>query len=527
VREESVEQKDFRDYLRPLLRRWWLIVAIVPIVTIGTYLYYSHKPKAYAASTELYVQPSIVNQLLVGSNGNSFNPLTVENLSILIQTRAVASLAAKELAKTHSPVAGSISATPVGKESNFIDITATAPTPRGAVLLANAYATAFVATQTQQVHGEASKTLRTAQRQLSHLGTGPAATAQRQALEEKIQTLQLISSQGAGGSGIKQIEPATAASLTATSPTSRAIFALVISLMLALGAAYGLEYLNRKITSVEGAEEAFELPVLSEVPNVDDPAPFDASGVGVPHELHESFHRLQMNLDMLSHERPLRTILVASAAPGEGKSIVARNLALAYREAGRNVAVLDADFRKGTLGHLLSAQDGPGLTDILAGRATFGQAVQEVSVPANSNGNGAAGSHAAVAVVAGATGAIAQTGGITHGDLAIVPAGLHHGNLASALGSGGLREALAAAAEAYDTVIIDSSPLLAAADVLPLLSEADGVVLVARLGVSTRDSAKRLLRELQRVPNIHVVGVVANGIPPRTYRSRAYGYYYG
>ena len=50
-----------------MLKRWWLILAVVPVVTVGTYLYYDHKPKVYTASTELFVQPSTVNQLCWGS----------------------------------------------------------------------------------------------------------------------------------------------------------------------------------------------------------------------------------------------------------------------------------------------------------------------------------------------------------------------------------------------------------------------------------------------------------------------------
>ena len=69
--------------------------------------------------------------------------------------------------------------------------------------------------------------------------------------------------------------------------------------------------------------------------------------------------------------------------------------------------------------------------------------------------------------------------------------------------------------------------VLASADVLPLLSQVDGVVIVTRVGSSTRDSAERMLKELRRVPGINIIGVVANGIPRRIYRTRAYGYYYG
>jgi Mrp family chromosome partitioning ATPase len=416
-------------------------------------------------------------------------------------------------------VKGAISAAPL-EESNFITIGATSPRPQDAAILANAYAKAFIQSQSQQLRREARETLKTARDQLAALGTGLEAEVQRQGLEEKIQTLQLIASQRQSA-GIRQVEPAVPVATPINhNPKSNAIFAFVISLVLAGAAAFGLEYLNRKLTTVEAVEDTYELPVLTEVPKVDSPAPFGEGGIAMSRSLHEPFHRLQMNLDMLSRERPIRTILVASAAPGEGKSVVARNLALAYREAGRSVAILDADFRKATMGALLEAKQGPGLTDILSGRASFGQAVQEVELPPSTNGNGTSTNGAGLRTAPGPF----HQGGT--GELAMVPAGEHHGNLATALSSTEMRRTLETAADTYGTAIIDSPPLLAVADVLPLLSEADAVLIVTRLGVTTRDSARRLLTELRRVPDIRMVGVVVNGIPERTFRTRAYGYYY-
>jgi len=123
--------------------------------------------------------------------------------------------------------------------------------------------------------------------------------------------------------------------------------------------------------------------------------------------------------------------------------------------------------------------------------------------------------------------AFAQRTVTSHGELAMIPAGERTESMAAALSSPGMRDVLATAADTYGTAIIDSPPLLAVADALPLLSEADAVVLVMRLGVTTRDSARRMLRELRRVPNVFVAGIVVNGIPPRVFRSRSYGYYYG
>jgi Mrp family chromosome partitioning ATPase/capsular polysaccharide biosynthesis protein len=521
VNQETTEKRDLRDYLQPVLKRWWLILAVVPLVTIGTYLYYDHKPKSYGAATELYVQASPVSQLLNGDEGRFATEATIANLSLLIQTRAVGAQAEKILKERGvKRPPGSVSAEQV-PESSFIVVSAISSTPRGAALLANAYAKAFILTQEKQLHGETAETLKLAEKQLAQLGTGLKNLNKRESLEEQIQTLRLVHSQTSGAAGVKVVERAFPSSVPLNhDPMSHAIFALVLSLMLSIGAAFGLEYMTRKISSVEDVEEVFEMPILTELPKVDAPTPWDASGgVAMTKQLHEPFNRLQMNLDMLAHERPLRTILVVSAAPNEGKSMVTRNLGLAYREAGRNVAVLDADFRKATLGGLFDANSGPGLTDVIAGRASFGQALQEVAVPVGQNGSG--GDQHLV------TRPARYVGHPGHGDLAVVPAGVHHGDLAATLASGGMRSTLQAATDVYERVLIDSSPVLAAADVLPLLSEVDGVIIVTRVGVSTRDSAQRMLKELVRVPGINVVGVVVNGIPERTYRTRAYGYYYG
>jgi Mrp family chromosome partitioning ATPase len=519
VTNATPEQRDLREYFRPVLKRWWLILAVVPIVTIGTYVYYDGKPKTYGASTELFYQPSAVSQFLGGEN--HFNDeATVENLSLLIQTRIVGDEALKILAKQHAHPVGGVSAERI-EDSNFLVISATASSPRGAALLANAYAQGFIRTQEQQLRGETQKTLNLAEEQLSKLGVTAGNLAKRESLEEQIQTLRLVRSQSAAG-GFKVVERAfPSATPINHDPMSHAIFAFVLSLALAVGAAFALEYLTRKISSVEDVEEIFEMPVLTEIPKVDAPTPWDPQGgATMEKELHEPFHRLQMNIDMLAHEGRLRSILVVSAAPNEGKSMVTRNLGLAFREAGRNVAVLDADFRKATLGNLLDAQEGPGLTDVLSGRVSFGQAVQGVQVPPASNGNG-------IQPTEQPAPQQRYVGGSGQGDLAVVPAGAHHGDLAATLTSGGMQGTLQAATEIYDRVLIDSSPVLASADVLPLLSQVDGVVIVTRVGNSTRDSAERMLKELRRVPGINIIGVVANGIPRRIYRTRAYGYYYG
>ena len=525
--DAPAQQKDLRAYLRPVLRRWWLIVLVVPVVTVGTYLYYDHKPKTYQSSTELYFQPSTLQQLVFGTKSEAQSK--IENYALLIQTAAVGERAeanlAKELGKDNVP-AGGVAAQGI-EQTSFIVITATAADPVAAADLANAYATAFIELQSRQVRREAKRAAQAAEKQLAGIKKTRSTVRRREGIEQQIAELQLVAGQPQSESGIKQVEPAVPIPVALNhDPKGNAIFAFVVALMLAVGGAYGLEYLNRRITRIEDVEEIYELPVLTEIPQVGKPAPAEQSGIAMAKMLHGPFHRLQANLELLARERPIRTILVASAAPGEGKSIVARNLGLAYREAGRNVAVVDADFRKASLGRLLDAEEGLGLSDILAGRASFGQVVQEVRVQSTTNGdNGWNGNGNGVDWRPYQSGAVATKP--RDGELAMVPAGEHHGNLSSAFASSEMRDALTAAVNAYGMVIIDSPPLLAVADALPLLSEVDAVILVTRLGVSTRDSARRLLSELERVPDVNVGGVVINGISRRVYRARSYGYYDG
>jgi polysaccharide biosynthesis transport protein len=517
VSDAPLEQKDLRAYVAPVLKRWWLIVAIVPVVTVATYLYYDHKPKTYSATAELYVQPSTLSQLVFG--GRAERETRTENYALLLQTAAVGERAQKLLeAEGHGKgkvPSGGVSAQGIEKTS-FLIVEATSSTAKGAARLANAYAYAFAGMQRRQVRSEAEAATKRAKQQLKQLGHSEETLRRREAVESQIQQLQLIAHPPKQAGGIRVVEPASGAVAHGPDPTRNAVFAALLGLLLAIAAAYGLEYGNRRIAKVEDAEEVYELPVLTEVPQVRAPAPSGNGGVLLPDQLRGPFQRLQTNLEILSRERPVRTILVASAAPNEGKSIVARNLALAYREAGRNVAVLDADFRRPSQDSLLAVNDGLGLSDILAGQASFGQVVQEVAVQgANGNGNGSA------AAVAGA--ALAPTFG---GELAMVAAGRHQG-LAAALSSQQMSQTLRAAVDVYGTAIIDSPPLLAVPDVLPLLAEADAVVLVTRLGVSTRDSARRLIAELRRMPDVRVAGLVVNGIPRRVFRARSYGYHRG
>jgi Mrp family chromosome partitioning ATPase/capsular polysaccharide biosynthesis protein len=518
--EADQQSADIREYLRPLRKRWWLIALIVIAVTAGTYLYYDRKPDVYSATSQLFVESSSLDQVLFGSSGGQTEE-TVENLSLLLQTTPVAEEVAKDVGFSVNPRAllGAISAQGES-DSSFISVTANAASPEKAALLSNAFSQAFIDIRSRDIERQAADALEDARQQLDELGSDPLAELQRTDLLARIERLELIGSAGAGGAGIELVEPAVApAEPIEPQPMQNATFAFVISLVLGIGAAFGLERLDRRMQRVEDVEDALGKPVLTELPRVETPAPIINREAVIAEMLREPVRRLQMNLEIVANESMLETIVVASAAPGEGKSIVARNLALAYREAGRHVALVDADFRKPSVGRLLGLDGEPGLANVLAGWIDFDEALQEVpglGTRANGNGNG----YGAPAPV----GAAVQGEGF--GTLAALTTGPEPANPAAALATVRMQDVIEEASGDYDTVLIDSPPMLAVSDVLPLLSVADGVILVTRIGMSTRESASRMLAELERVPDVNVIGVVVNGVPPRTHRNRAYGYGY-
>jgi Mrp family chromosome partitioning ATPase len=213
--------------------------------------------------------------------------------------------------------------------------------------------------------------------------------------------------------------------------------------------------------------------------------------------------------------------------PGEGKSTVVRNLALAYRESGRRVAVVDLDLRHPALAPLFGAPRGPGMTEVLRHDTELDDATLKIGVglPALDELLQTPG-HPPQNDANGTNGAAKQNGAATHApEVTLLLSGAPPANPPAVLASERLVEVLDELREHHDVVLIDSAPVLAVTDTVPLLRYADAAVFVGRLDVTTRDTAKRLMEFLARVPDVNLLGVVANDLSRR--EAGAYGYAYG
>jgi len=209
----------------------------------------------------------------------------------------------------------------------------------------------------------------------------------------------------------------------------------------------------------------------------------------------EQFRTLRSRLYQLRSDQPLRTLLVTSSIPGEGKTFVTANLAQAIvRQPDRRALIIDSDLRCARVHTLLGAPSSPGLTDYLRGEA------DEM--------------------------AVIQHG--PEGNLCFIPGGNEVTNPSELLSNGRLKRLLDRVTPVFDWVIVDSPPCLPVADASILADVCQGVLLVVRAGVTPSAVAQRAYQELQ---GRNIVGVVLNAVgEAHMYSSQyyhAYRYGYG
>ena len=267
-----------------------------------------------------------------------------------------------------------------------------------------------------------------------------------------------------------------------------------LGVILGAGTALLLESMNQSLKNIEEANRLLGFPLLGTIPQYGEKNPTnrqegrqDLPLLDNPYSpVSTSFEMLQTNLGFTVSDKELRVILVTSATPGEGKSFVAANLALAAAYVGRRVLLVDADMRRPRQHRIWEIHNLLGLSNILVGQAQLENAVQEVSPLVN-----------------------------------MLPAGKIPPNPVALLDSQRMADLVEEASQDYDFVIIDSPPLTAVTDPLLIGKYVDGLLLVVRPGqveYSAVTAAKSLL-EQARVP---ILGMVVNGIG----KESGYGGYY-
>jgi len=274
------------------------------------------------------------------------------------------------------------------------------------------------------------------------------------------------------------------------------LFALLASLIAGVALAFGLEFLDYTVKGPDDLEEVFGKPVLGvfgrwQNGTTKHPEEGIVSLSEGSSALAEGFRALRTNLYFTSVDRPLHSLVITSAGPGEGKTFVACNLAVAIAQTGKRVILVDADLRRPNVHRRFGLARTPGLGDLIiangaAGPTGFQNYVQEGPVPG----------------------------------LRVLACGISVPNPAELLTFEHTARILDALEADADLVIYDTPPVLTVSDAAILAGRADAVLQVVKAGATRRDLVVKTRDILQRVGG-KVVGPALNMVS-----QREIGYYH-
>lgn len=514
IHARETDTIDLHAYVRPIWRWKWVIALIVAVAAAGTYFLSSRQPKHYVASSSVYIKVADPAAAVESTQPPAApTAQNMQDLATLFTAQTITTAVYRQL-RVPAGSAGSVTVTPlVGQNAtstSFLVVTATSGSPTLAARLANTYVEAFLTSRRKAQAAQAASDVTATQQALASLTDVPANFAERQVMLTQLAQLRTIALNPSDGA--QQTNIATAPmSPSSPKPVRDAILGALVGLLLGVGAAFGLELFDRRLVRMATVESVYSMPVLAALPHVRDPTPMHDGRAVIPSAFVEPIRSLRINVGMAVGQGRRRTLLVTSGIPGEGKSTVVRDLALVYAEAGEAVLVIDADLRRPSIARLFGVETQVGLVQVLRSEVQLTRAVVRVygAGPVGARQNGS-------------NGATPLRAARSRGSIDLLGYGEQVANPVAFLGSGAMRSTLMAAAQTYDLVILDTAPLLVVADTVPVLEMVDAVLFVARLGLTTRDSADRLVSLTERLPKANIAGVVMNDL-----RGASFGNGYG
>jgi succinoglycan biosynthesis transport protein ExoP len=479
--ESTGTHQDPRTIFKVFWRWKALFVVVLVIPPIVAYLLEHGKPKSYRSSVVVSLQQA---PGLTGQSTTSQNVLTVARL---ITTTGTARAAAGFLQPPASSGAllGAVSVS-ADTDTGFITISAVDRVPARAAAIANAFASALSAQQTNTAVAQLDSQISVLQRQLAALPRSDAAT--RSTVTQQIAQLQGL--KGAQGQNAKVVERAVPSGTPIGNSVRRDVeIGIVIGLLLAIGVVLVAENSDRRLRNADDLDDMLGIPMLGTIPR----AAFSTRRHS-PERAEEAFQMLRASLTYFNVDERLASVMIVSPGAEEGKTTVAIGLAKAAALAGRRVILLDADLRRPQVAPRLGLEATIGLGQVLAGEAALSSSLVDIPIDAPKSGR-----------------------------LQVLPAGVAAPNPAALLGSAHMRLVIKQLEAQSDLVIVDTAAALAVSDSLALLQATSGVVLVVRMNQTARGSLRRLHKMILGGHG-NLLGAVATG----TASGESYGYeYYG
>ncbi len=472
------ESLDIRAYLHILRRWWWILVLGLTSTALVAFFVSNSMTPIYDAAVRILVRggqtpgaPSLTeiqaSQQLARSYGD------------LIKTRPILEKVIEQLSLPYGPgrLLGKID---ISSPRSLIEIKASDPDPRLAAQIANTTAQVFIDDFFV--------------RQFAHIAQFQSSLSQYGITQEPA----IIAAQASTLTTLIIVEEALPpASPSRPQTPLNVIIGSMLGLFVAGFVVFLLEQMDNRIKSLE------ELNALTGMPNlgsVQYQSPKEGAGPIIAAEEHrqsaltESFKFLRTNLEFAALDTGgVKTLLVTSSTPGEGKTTTAANLATSLAKEGESVVLVDADLRRPNLHRVLGISRDKGLTNLLLGNASVEEVLVQTQVAS----------------------------------LGFIPSGPLPPDAPQVLRSGRMKEVLEELKESSQIVIFDSSPLLSVTDPMLLAALVDATILVLDAHRTGRETVKRGA-EVLRQANPALVGTVQNKLSAkhRSYYNDYYYYYY-
>lgn len=513
---EPDDTLDLRDLLRVIRTRKWVIITVTVLATALAVSVSLLQTPLYESEARVLITEKNAGADIVGAQGSEFSSQPERNLQIqvqLMQGRPLmeSTIASLGLDVTSDDLANQVEVVAVG-QTNVVTVTAKAEDPQRAADIANTLSEAYVTwsrdynrksiqtaiTEVERRLEDARADVIEVSRDIQRLGESAElnselsiATASYTTLAEQLGDLK-VSEQLEAGSG-SVVSPAVANPEPAEPrPVRNGTLGLAIGLVFGLGVALLTEYLDTTLRSTDEIEDVYGAPVLGIIPAEKAKDDENRRLAIVRHPgsaAAEAYRGLRNSLDFINFEHSIKTLLVCSAEPAEGKSTVAANLAAGLAQTGKRVVFVNCDFRRPTVDQFFHVTNALGLADVLAGTSPLQAALQRPAGLPN---------------------------------LSVLTSGKLPPNPSEMLGSARMRDTLEALAAEADWVILDSPPILAVADTGAVARWADGALVVIKAHSSHRDAARKARETLEQV-GARVLGGVVWGLEGHTYGG-GYGY---
>jgi polysaccharide biosynthesis transport protein len=492
-KDPQVNTEGVLEQLLRIVRRRKLVVlqALVVVPLLALLFSLSQEDQYTASATLLFRQPP--SGITEGEDVIDPTREAATN-GQLVGLPVVAEKAAEELdGVSGAEILDSVEVEP-SSEADTAKISATTGSPELSAQMANAYGDAYIDFRRQADRSQVQDAINVAESSLANLTPAEQEGKAGAALNEQLDRLKLNQALQTGGAEL--VQPATPPSdRSSPQPLRNVMLGIVLGALLGLGLAALLERIDRRVRTIDELEDLYGLPILARIPRSQRLTRKQAEAIGPQTPEGEAFRVLRTNLRYFNIDRDMRSILVTSPEAGDGKSTVARTLAMTMAEMGDDVVLVEGDLRKG--GDLLDVTGSPasGLSNVLTG-TPYEKVLMKVDVPA--------------------------PGGLQTRTLTVLPSGPVPPNPSELLESAQMRDLLIKLQEQFQVVVLDSPALQAVSDALALVSEVSTVVIVGGLGRTTRDAGRELSKQfalLGRKP----IGVVANFTEPERGK---YSHYY-